>query len=184
MILQIAASLDMQLFGGDAKSAFMQGGADETGDQLYLRPPRNGTLPGVHPRQLLKLVGSGYGKVNAPRLWYRQFAGFLIKDRWERHSMDPTVFLLYRDWLGNLQLVGILGMHVDDVLGGVVDEKLIKPLNDRFQLGSVQWNDLVFCGRHVTQRKNTIEIDMGSYCMAIGTNKLVGGGGDKRCLHF
>ena len=37
--------------------------------------------------------------------------------------------------MGNLQLVGILGMHVDDVLGGVVDEKFVKPLRDRFQWG-------------------------------------------------
>lgn len=68
-VLQTCLDYIFVFFGGDAKSAFMQGGADPGGEEIYVSQPRNGSLPGLKPGQLCRLIGSAYGKVNAPRLW-------------------------------------------------------------------------------------------------------------------
>ena len=97
VVLQIQCSRCWCLYGGDATSAFMQGGKDEQRQlPLYMRPPKNGTLEGVDPDQLIEIIGSIYGLVNSPRLWYRVLAGFLInEDGWKLHSMDVAVFMKF-----------------------------------------------------------------------------------------
>ncbi len=141
----------MILFGGDCKSAFMQGGADPLADgeeALHLSQPRNGRLPGLRPKQLVRMVGSGYGKINAPRLWWRVLIGFLISIGWQRHSMDQCIMLRYDD-RNDYKLVAVLGVHVDDLIGGTVGEKWLQPIWDRFAFGSFVWREIDFCGREI-----------------------------------
>ena len=162
------------MLGGDAKSAFMQGGADPKkgaeGD-LYMSQPRNGKLRGLVKGQLLRLVGSAYGKVNAPRLWWRVIIGFLVTSGWTRHSMDASV-LMYYTTAG--VLVGILGIHVDDIIGGCADESVIQPLRDRIKWGSFTFGAeaLTFCGRRVTRKQDLLTVTMRDHNVAIEVNKL------------
>ena len=156
-ILQTCLDYGFVMFGGDAKSAFMQGGADPTTDdeqELYMSQPRKGTLPDMVKGQLCKLVGSAYGKVNAPRLWWRVIIGYLASTGWTRHSMDASVAMYYGK---KQELLAVLGIHVDDILGGCLNESVIQPLRDRFKWGSfaVGASEYLFCGRRVCVKLRT-----------------------------
>ena len=174
IVLQIVASLMLMLFGADASSAFMQGGADPltSGAQwFYVWQPRNligmETLPGMQKGQIIELVGSAYGKVNAPRLWYRVVARFLLWTGWVQHSFDCCFFMLYCE--KSAELIGVIGIHVDDLIGGVKYEWVPGKLEERFTWGSFKWHDLVFCGKHFVQnlKARTIQVDQRSFCEAI-----------------
>ena len=174
MILQIVASFCMELFGGDLKSAFMQGGAGPKGDgedEIYLSQPRNGKLPGLVYGQLLQLKGSAYGKVNAPRLWWRKFVGFLVSSGWHRHSMDATILMLYDDCTP-AKLIAIIGVHVDDVIGGCVSRAGIQHIRDAFLWGEFNFGSLTFCGREIVQRERCIRVTQQAHNEAIEITKL------------
>ncbi len=146
-VLQVVCSCNFTLFSGDCSSAFMQDGQDPSGDMIYLSQPRNGRLPGLHPRQVLRMKGSGYGKVDAPRLWFRVLIGFLLSEGWVQHGMDPCIAMLYCSETS--VIVAVLGIHVDDIIGGCIDAKYLQPLRDRFKFGDFRWSSVEFCGREV-----------------------------------
>ena len=77
-ILQTCLDFGFRFFGGDAKSAFMQGGSDPGGEEIYMSQPRNASLPNMPKGPLCRLIGSAYGKVNAPRLWCMCWSAFLF----------------------------------------------------------------------------------------------------------
>ena len=87
------------------------------------------------------------------------------------HSMDASVLMFYSK---SGELLGVLGIHVDDILGGCRDESVIEPLRKRFKWGSFAVNspEYTFCGRLVTVRERTIRITMPSHNEAIEINKL------------
>ena len=113
-----------------------------------------------------------YGLVNAPRLWYRVIAGFLLATSWKRHSQDPAVFMLYQDSV----LVAVIALHVDDVLLGVKDLKIVQPLRDRFTWGAGSFeniNDVVFCGRRIVHEPGKrMIITQEAFCGAIEINRI------------
>ena len=107
----------------------MQGGSDPGGEEIYVSQPRNASLPNMQKGQLCRLIGSAYGKVNAPRRWWRVLVGFLVSDGWVRHSMDQSVLMKHDDE----SLVGVVGIHVDGLIGGASYETVIAPLQKRFK---------------------------------------------------
>ena len=125
-------------------------------------------MKGLRPGQLLEMLGSGDGKVNAPRLWYRKFMGFLVHSGWVIHSMDPCVAMLYRAD----RLIAVLGVHVGDILGGCRSVADIQHLIDRFKWGQFVWNSLVFCGREVVTAHDPILVMQCEHNRAIEVNKI------------
>ena len=169
-VLQTCLDYEFHFFGGDAKSAFMQGGSDPGGEELYLSQPRNGSLPGMLKGQICRLIGSAYGKVNAPRLWWRVLVGYLVPVDWQRHSMDQSVLMKY----DGDRLVGVVGIHVDDLLGGCISADVIQPLRERFKWGSFTFDgaEFTFCGRLIEVRQRSLKVSMRAHNVAIEINKM------------
>ena len=170
-VLQVAASQGWCLLGGDATSAFMQGGADKQREQpLYMRPPRNGTLEGVDPNQLIEIIGSIYGLVNSPRLWYRVLAGFLVnEDGWKQHSMDVAVFMKFVNGVFR----GVLAIHVDDIIAAVANELLLEPLRKKFDWGKGFARDtLDFTGKQIVREGGWVKVFGSLFAGAIETFRM------------
>ena len=114
LVLQVLASMHWTMPLGDVTGAFL--GVTEyvrdTGD-LFLRQPSGG-LPGLSPRQLFKVLKPLYGFNDAPRRWWLRFREVLLGLGWIQHRFCPCVFLLVESG----GCVGILGVHVDDVVTG------------------------------------------------------------------
>ena len=117
VLLQLAASLKLDLEIGDVTTAFLQGDREaETKRDVYLEPLQElRTKLKLNREQILKLTGSVYGLRTAPRRWYTRVRRDLINLGWCVHQLDQCLFLLYD---GDKRL-GIGGVYVDDfVLAG------------------------------------------------------------------
>ena len=75
--------------------------------------------------EVLKMLKSGFGDVRAPRLWYDKAARDLCQIGFARHPLDRCVFMSFNGGglpksvsEGMERLDGILGLHVDDFIGG------------------------------------------------------------------
>ena len=163
VVLNIIASFNMIMFGGDIAGAFMQGLQELAQRELplFLTQPREG-LPGLHPLQLLLVVRGVFGLANSPRLWWRSLRDMFRRLGAKQLSLDRAVFVLYDIVAGILRPVVIVGVHVDDLIGGYSQEspkakQMIKQLKDTFELGQWQENeDMIYCGKNVTLRPGEI----------------------------
>ena len=70
------------------------------------------------------------------------------------------------------QPVAILGVHVDDIIGGCRRRSDIQHLVDRFEWGSFSWNALVFCGREVTLESGRVLVTQVEHNKGIEINKI------------
>lgn len=97
--------------------------------------------------------------------------GFLVTDGWVRHSMDQSVLMKHDD---DGKLIGVVGIHVDDLLGGCANEQVIAGLKSRFKWGSFSFggNEFQFCGRLITVRESSVSVTMRAHNVAIEVNKL------------
>ena len=75
--------------------------------------------------EVLKMLKSGFGDVRAPHLWYDKAARDLCQIGFARHPFDRCVFMSFKGVdlaksvaEGMERLDGILGLHVDDFIGG------------------------------------------------------------------
>ena len=118
IMMQVIASLSWLLFGGDIKSAFLQGGqAQNRPDRIYMYQPLDGflnKLPGVDPTVLLGVIGSVPGLVKCPHLFYKRFRQVVLALGWHQHSLDACCFL----YIDAKQIIATICVHVDDVVGG------------------------------------------------------------------
>ena len=146
LVLQLVISKDWDLFGADAKSAFMQGGADlSREDPIYMDQPKGTTLDGCEVGALVQIVGSVYGLVNSPRLWWRVVAGWLVKHGWKMLRTDVSVFAFFDCG----RVVAAIAVHVDDLLIGAEHWKYLQDLKAAFTWGDWKRDFLTFCGRQV-----------------------------------
>jgi hypothetical protein len=169
VLVQIGISLDFIFVSGDATSAFMQGGADDAAERLFMRPPRNGRLEGVEPGQIIEVLGAVYGKGNAPRLWYRVIVGFLVSDGWKLMRIDVAMLARYEKG----ELVGVIILHVDDFFAVVRDQNVLARLRSEYTWGS--WdvgNDHRWNGRHIVIEPGVkASITQEEFCNNIEINK-------------
>jgi hypothetical protein len=68
-------------------------------------------------QEIVKLNKSAYGLVDAPFLWYCTLTSELTALGMEVSPFDPCTFVL-RCKEDPSQIAGILGIHVDDGIGG------------------------------------------------------------------
>ena len=104
---------------------------------------------GLKEEEVCLLLGNAYGRVDAPLLFYKELSRQLLKLGFERHPLEPCVFLLRT---AN-QLHGILGMHVDDGLCG--GDKLFQAKIDELEkvlpFGSRKAQAFTFTGIQLEQ---------------------------------
>ena len=136
LIMQRVASHKYRLISGDIKTAFLSG--DEDVRQM---------LDADHDT-VLGLRNAVNGLVNAPMKWWDRLKKSLIQHGFTSCSLDPCVFVLRKSG----KVHGVLGVHVDDVIGGGNEavNRVMTALRKAFDFGSCEIGNFRFKGRHIS----------------------------------
>ena len=124
----------------------------------------------MQPNEIARLSKGAYGFIDAPYLWYCALVKELMRLGMEACPFDPCVFVLREDAVvpeGDEQIsrtkpsrgniVGILGVHVDDGIcgGGSKFQEVLKKLEAKFSFGSKKSSSFTFTGIDVTQHSDS-----------------------------
>ena len=108
------------LWGGDVKTAFLQGSQEDRQLPLFLEPPRDGITKMAQTFQspLYQILGNIYGLANAPRVWQLEVHRRLISAGFTRHTLDHQLYFLWQKLPGETYpcLCCIIIVYVDDFL--------------------------------------------------------------------
>jgi hypothetical protein len=174
MLFSVTAQRQWRLAIGDIKTAFLNGDDTEVGREIYGEPPDDvKDYLGMTKDQFFRVRKAIYGLLNAPRKWMEKLFGELRKDGWIQSTMEPCFWRLYEHG----SLVGVLGVHVDDVVSsgdGDFYHERIRRLRSVFPFGS--WKHAVdesvtFCGCEVKQNLNG-SLDVKQERFALGLNEV------------
>nr|GFB26751.1 putative ribonuclease H-like domain-containing protein [Tanacetum cinerariifolium] len=149
-----------------------QNSIDSTND-FSVAGPSNAAMPNLkytyedpeNPDKVYKVVKALYGLHQAPRAWYETLATYLLENRFQRGTIDQTLFIKKQQ--KDILLVQI---YVDDIIFGVTNKALCqsfeKLMKDKFQMSSM--GELTFfLGLQVKQKKDGIFISQDKYVAEI-----------------
>ena len=155
LILQTIATHSWQLVSFDIKAAFLQGKPQE-GRIMGLEPVKElRRALSLSDQEIVKLNKSAYGLVDAPFLWYCTLTSELTARGMEVSPFDPCTFVL-RCKEDPSQIAGILGIHVDDGIGGGHQQfhDVINQLERKYPFGAKKVNSFTFTGIDLTQKED------------------------------
>ena len=158
LILSICASRRWKLWGADIKTAFLSG--DPTSRNLYFKPPREiKQWMQLSDTDLFKLEKAAYGLAEAPRPWFERLRRELLESGLIQSKLDPCLFMLIRDQV----LLGICGIHVDDLLGGGEKEmdEMLQSLKKRLPFGDYRTHTIRYTGMEIRQNPSSMSIEVG-----------------------
>ena len=159
LLMQLLVSFGWDLQLGDIKGAFLEAGPLEAKYRpLFAKIPQGG-IPSVPSNAVIEVLGNIYGQNDAPSAWYRTFDSEALKAGWLRSKLDPCLYTLREAG----QLVGIMGVHVDDTaVGGMgpTFTKAIDQLKSRFPYRKWRIGEGEFCGSFYSQNPKSKEITM------------------------
>nr|GFB03207.1 putative ribonuclease H-like domain-containing protein [Tanacetum cinerariifolium] len=89
LFLAYATFMGFQVYRMDVKSAFLYGTIKE---EVYVCQPPGFEDP-EHPDKVYKVVKALYGLHKAPRAWYETLATYLLKNGFQRGTIDQTLFI-------------------------------------------------------------------------------------------
>lgn len=168
LILQVISSLGFSLQSFDIKAAFLQG-EPQAGRVMALDPvPELRKALQLGPDHIAKLNKGAYGLVDAPYLWYRALNSELLRLGFEASPFDPCTYVLREPPTSSQhgQIAGILGVHVDDGLGGGNEyfQSKINLLEKKYPFGSKKSQSFTFTGIELTQQgDNSIVMNQSKY---------------------
>eukprot|EP00435_Cladocopium_sp_Y103_P042043 s45_g11.t1 len=170
LVLQLIASQQWSLINFDISTAFLKGRGD--GRKLGIHPPPElQSALQMQDGDQCQLQGGAYGRVDAPFLWYMEFRRVLEQLGFVCCPFDGCVFNLVTYGKGGKpQVRGVLGIHVDDGLGGGDEyfKATIQKLREKFSFGAYNEHEFDFCGVHYKQWDDgTIEMDQKEYIRKI-----------------
>ena len=153
-VLQTIASKRFPLQLGDVTGAFLEANNFNRKQRLFLKAPKNVPMPGYEGYELFEVVKPLYGLNDSPQGWFLTYRDTVKHQGWRQSRLDPCVFQLWDD----TKLVGVMGVHVDDVLiggqGQLFDEKL-SLLRSTFPFRKWKTHEGDFCGSHLRQDSET-----------------------------
>ena len=136
----------------DIKAAFLQGKTQE--DRVLGLEPVEELRKALklQPNQICKLEKSAYGLIDAPYLWHKELDRTLRDLNFIPAPFDPRAYVLYKP--GQSKISGVLGVHVDDGLGGGDQcfEEQISKLEAKFPFGSKKVGQFTFTGVEMNQQ--------------------------------
>ena len=153
LLLQMVASQGWSLVNFDVSTAFLQGKGD--GRKLGIKAPeeiREALKMG--PKDQCQLEGGAYGRIDAPFLWFQTFKGTLEELGFVQSPFDACTFALVTPTKDDKPHVrGVLGIHVDDGIGGgdAYFTAAIQKLRDTCSFESYDEGEFVFTGIHFRQ---------------------------------
>jgi len=160
-VLQILASMAWELGHLDFTQAFHSG--DRKQRELYAEMPTEG-IPGLHPRQLLRLKKTCYGLTDGPYAWYCHISRVLQELGYEKSKADPCLFFLRDPQTGAND--GIIGLATDDMIhgGGQRHWKNMQWLRESYQMGKFTTGSGKFTGKNlVPETDGSITVNQQHY---------------------
>ena len=157
---QLAASRKWKTKIKDVKTAFLQSLPTTRTQKLACRQPRDESLPGLHPKQLILLQTEVYGLVSGPSWWRRSLIKLVTDDLgYKLNDYDKCVATLpSMDPHPKAQTDGFLVIEVDDIAeaGGERHQKKMLELEKKLKFGKVESlygnsDGCMYAGRHIRQ---------------------------------
>eukprot|EP00435_Cladocopium_sp_Y103_P039315 s274_g10.t1 len=159
LALQCIASHRWSARSFDIRTAFLRGSRQD--DRILgVEPPIElRAKMQLRSNEVCELLKGAYGLINAPLLWYVELKAALVALGFVISPMDPCLFVLPKTKTspGDIsQIHGILGIHVDDGIGGgdAIFTEAIRNLEKRFPFGSQRTGSFTFTGVQINQSHN------------------------------
>nr|GEY78091.1 putative ribonuclease H-like domain-containing protein [Tanacetum cinerariifolium] len=132
LFLAYASFMGFLVYQMDVKSEFLYDTIEE--DVYICQPPGFEDLE--NPNKVYKVVKALYGLHQAPRAWYETLTTHLLENRFQRGTIDQTLFIKKQQ--KDILLVQI---YVDDIIFGATNKALCqsfeKLMKDKFQMSSM-----------------------------------------------
>ena len=170
LILQQVASRGWSLINFDISTAFLKGKSDDR--ELGIHAPKElRRALQMSSEDQCGLLGGAYGRVDAPQLWYKSLRTTLESLGFVACPFDNCVFsLVSPNKQGEPQVHGIIGIHVDDGIGGGDGyfRATIERLRQIYSFGVFNEKSFEFCGISFKQDANgAIEMNQSKYISRI-----------------
>ena len=169
MVLSICAAMKWKLWGADIKTAFLSG--DASNRELYFKPPKEvQKWMSLSDEDIYRLEKAAYGLAEAPRAWFLRLSREMVEAGPTRSSLDPCLFVLRgktnsKDQKGNPrgEILGVCGVHVDDILGGGTPEmdKVLSKLRSKLPFGDFRTYTIRYTGIEIRQSPGNHRIEIG-----------------------
>ena len=150
IILAYARAKNMAVISADVKAAFLQG-LPLTERDVYVQPPKEANVSGG---KIWKLRVSLYGLQDASLRFHWKVRTVFKEMGLVQSKLDPAVFY-QKNKMG--EVIGIIGTHVDDfMIAGDKTwcNKIVESLCSKFELGTVERDNFLYCGHRVVQDKD------------------------------
>ena len=172
VVLQTIASHSWKMRSFDIKATFLQG-RPQADRIIAIDPvPELRKAMGLSSQQICRLNKGAYGLIDAPYLWYCALVTELQRLGFEACPFDPCCFVLRTPATESQpsKLEGILGIHVDDGIGGgsPAFEAAIQQLEKTFPFGSHKVSAFTFTGIELNQHHDySITMNQSAYVRKI-----------------
>ena len=168
ILLALILVFGCEMWCGDVKAAFLSGAKFDR--RILVRLPKDcGALLGISGDTVMRWLKSAYGLSDAPLLWYREADRRLTSANWKRHQLDRCLYMFFA---GDLTLILVLLLHVDDVLlGGDRDHPEAKEALTKLRgmLAFGKWKTLskegflVYCGGKIELKDGNLIVSYADY---------------------
>nr|GEY31814.1 putative ribonuclease H-like domain-containing protein [Tanacetum cinerariifolium] len=117
LFLSYASFMGFTVYQMDVKSAFLYGTIDE---EVYVMQPPGFQDP-TYPAKVYKVEKAIYGLHQGPRAWYGTLSKYLLKNGFQKGTIDQTLFI--RRQREDFILVQV---YVDDIIFGSSNPQLCR----------------------------------------------------------
>nr|GFB11276.1 putative ribonuclease H-like domain-containing protein [Tanacetum cinerariifolium] len=150
LFLAYASFMGFTVYQMDVKSAFLYGTINE---EVYVMQPPGFHDP-VYPGKVYKVEKAMYGLHQALRAWYGTLSKYLLKNGFQRGTIDQTLFI--RRQREDFILVQV---YVDDIIFGSSNPQLCREfealMHEKFQMSAMGELNF-FLGLQVLQKEDGI----------------------------
>ena len=158
MILSLCAARRWKLWGADIKTAFLSG--DPSSRDIFFKPPKEiKQWMNLSEDDLFRLEKAAYGLAEAPRAWFLRLSRELKAAGLSMSQLDPCLYCLRK----GSKLIGVCGVHVDDLIGGGEPEmdQVLANLKKKLPFGDYRTYTIRYTGIEIRQCPNTYAIEVG-----------------------
>ena len=159
LILTICASKKWKIWGADIKTAFLSG--DPTQRDIYFKPPSEiKEWMNLSEDDLFRLEKAAYGLAEAPRAWFLRLSREMASAGLQVSQLDPCLYSLKNS---SGELVGVCGVHVDDIIGGGTPEMdaVLSKMRQKLPFGDYRTYTIRYTGIEIRQDPQSRAIEIG-----------------------
>nr|GEY33752.1 putative ribonuclease H-like domain-containing protein [Tanacetum cinerariifolium] len=157
LFLAYASFMGFTVYQMDVKSAFLYGTIDE---EVYVMQPPGFQDP-AYPAKVYRVEKAMYGLHQAPRAWYGTLSKYLLKNGFQRGTIDQTLFIRRHkeDFI-------LFQVYVDDIIFGSSNLQLCREfealMHKKFQMSAMGELNF-FLGLQVLQKEDGIFLSQDKY---------------------